>query len=195
MLTTSALLLYLSVGDSKSWQTNKCESRLRLFTFSVLLGRAVHRLTTRSTTMATSSSKQNSRFSTLKVFGFAGAQKPPPPPPKDPYYLANPSLASLAQSLSPEAFSPPFATRPTTPLSAGYASSARSPSPTPSYTPSYTPSFAASRTTLAPTADIVSPDSSSSRKGFFKFASLIKRPKNRTGARGENPATVYGYTD
>lgn len=129
--------------------------------------------------MATSSSRQNSRFSTLKVFKFAGAPKPPPPPPKDSYYPANPSLASLTQSLSPETFSPPFAARTTTPVYSTYASSARSPSPTPSYTLSYVPSFAASRTTLAPSATTTpsEPSSSNPRKGFFKFASLGKRPK------------------
>jgi len=48
-----------------------------------------------------------SRFSTLKVFNFAGAggskadrniddSLPPPPPPKDRYYLFNKSMSSLS---------------------------------------------------------------------------------------------------
>jgi p21-activated kinase 1 len=63
-----------------------------------------------------------SRFSTLKVFNFAGAggskadrniddSLPPPPPPKDRYYLFNKSMSSL----SPDSFS-----MPSTPLSAGF---------------------------------------------------------------------------
>src|ERR1700691_4493764 len=53
-----------------------------------------------------------SRFSTLKVFNFAGGSGsrsdlngslPPPPPPKDRYYLFNKSMSSL----SPEAISVP----------------------------------------------------------------------------------------
>ncbi|KAI0790229.1 hypothetical protein BC629DRAFT_397899 [Irpex lacteus] len=143
--------------------------------------------------MASSSSRQNSRFSTLKVFKFGGsAAKPPPPPPKDPYYLPNHSLASLHQT-PPPMLSPPSQTRPTTPasatpLSAGYESSARSPSPTSSYHMiNYAPSFAASRTTLAPSSgSILSPEPisepGSSRKGFFKFASLGKRPKTPRSA-------------
>ena len=88
--------------------------------------------------MATSS-KQNSRFSSLKVFKFAAGSKPPPLPPKDPYRLANPSLPSLGNSLSPDS----FPSQPATPLSAQYATLVRSPSPSPSYAPS-------SRTTLSP---------------------------------------------
>lgn len=133
-----------------------------------------------------SSSRQNSRFSTLKVFKFASAAKPPPPPPKDPYYLPNHSLASLSQTLPPETFTPPFATNPNTPLSAGYASRARSPSPSPSYTPSFAPSqtsqapscYDLARTRLGPSTTSLSPPSADSRKGFsFKFGSLGKRPK------------------
>ncbi|KAI0339085.1 hypothetical protein BDW22DRAFT_634839 [Trametopsis cervina] len=138
-----------------------------------------------------SSGKQNSRFSTLKVFKFGNVtQKPPPPPPKDPYYLPNHSLASLNQSLSPER-SPPLPMQPITPLSAtpstsGYASSARSPSPSSSYMLNYAPSLAASRTTLAPSSSsMLSPDPAepgTSRKGFFKFGSLGKRPKTPKSA-------------
>lgn len=131
--------------------------------------------------MSSSSSRQNSRFSTLKVFKFGGAPKPPPPPPKDPYYQPNHSLASLAQTLPPETFSPPFATHPSTPMSAGYAPSARSPSPSPSYTPSYAasnaPTYDPIRTMQSPSTTSLTPDSASSRKGFFKSLSLGKRPK------------------
>ena len=131
--------------------------------------------------MSSSSSRHNSRFSTLKVFKFAGAQKPPPPPPKDPYYQPNHSLASLSQTPSQETFLPPFATHPGTPMSAGYASSARSPSPSPSYARSYAhshaPVYDPVRTMQSPSTTSLTPDSASSRKGFFKFASLGKRPK------------------
>lgn len=141
-----------------------------------------------------SSNRQNSRFSTLKVFKFASAARPPPPPPKDPYYLPNHSLASLSQTLPPETFTPPFATNPNTPMSAGYASSARSPSPSPSYTPSFAPSQASqapscydlTRTRLGPSTTSLSPPSANSRKGFsFKFGSLGKRPKTP-----KSPASV-----
>ncbi|RPD63293.1 hypothetical protein L226DRAFT_544626 [Lentinus tigrinus ALCF2SS1-7] len=118
--------------------------------------------------MATSS-KQNSRFSSLKVFKFAAGPKPPPLPPKDPYYLPNPSLRSLGNSLSPDS----VPSQPATPLSAQYATLARSPSPTPSYAPS--------RMTVSPYSTASSstnyPESASSRKGLFKFSSFSKRPK------------------
>ena len=134
--------------------------------------------------MSSSSSRQNSRFSTLKVFKFAGAPKPPPPPPKDQYYQPNHSLASLAQSLPPDAFetfSPPFATQPSTPMSTGYASSARSASPSPSYTPSsaasHAPLYDPGRAMLSPSQTSLAPEGASSRKPFFKFPSLGKRPK------------------
>ncbi|GJE92910.1 kinase-like protein [Phanerochaete sordida] len=133
--------------------------------------------------MPSSSSRQNSRFSTLKVFKFAGTQKqPPPPPPKDPYYQPNHSLASLSQTL-PETFSPPFATHPSTPMSSSYSSSVRSASPSPSYTPSqytasHAPTYDPTRTMLSPSQTSLAPDgSSSSKKPFFKFPSLGKRPK------------------
>ncbi|TFK88809.1 hypothetical protein K466DRAFT_55918 [Polyporus arcularius HHB13444] len=120
--------------------------------------------------MATSS-KQNSRFSSLKVFKFAaGSPKPPPLPPKDPYYQPNPSLRSLGNSLSPDS----FPSQPVTPLSAQYATLARSPSPTPSYAPS--------RKTVSPYSTTSSsstnyPETASSRKGLFKFSSFSRRPK------------------
>lgn len=116
--------------------------------------------------MATSS-KQNSRFSSLKVFKFSSAApKPPPLPPKDPYYLPNPSLRSLGNSLSPDS----FPSQPATPISAQYATMLRSPSPTPSYAPS--------RMTTSPyAASSHQPESASSRKSLFKFSSFGKRPK------------------
>jgi hypothetical protein len=64
--------------------------------------------------------QNQSRFSTLKVFNFAGGagskadpngSSPPPPPPKDRYYLFNKSMSSL----SPASFS-----MPSTPLSPGF---------------------------------------------------------------------------
>lgn len=131
--------------------------------------------------MSSSSSRHNSRFSTLKVFKFAGAQKPPPPPPKDPYYQPNHSLASLSQTPSQETFLPPFATHPSTPMTTGYAASTRSPSPSPSFARSYalsqTPTYDPVRSMQSPSTASLTPDSASSRKGFFKFASLGKRPK------------------
>ncbi|OBZ74745.1 DNA-directed RNA polymerase I subunit RPA49 [Grifola frondosa] len=118
-----------------------------------------------STAMATSS-RQNSRFSSLKVFKFAAASKPPPLPPKDPYYLVNPSLPSLNHSLSPDSSS----SQPGTPLSAQYATLTRSPSPCPSYAPS--------RVTLSPpSSSSLSPESAGFRKGIFKFSSIGRRPK------------------
>lgn len=127
--------------------------------------------------MSSSSSRQNSRFSTLKVFKFAGAQRPPPLPPKDPFNQPNHSLASLSQTLSP-----PFATHPSTPTSTGYSSSVRSASPSPSYTPSHyaashTPTYDPTRAMLSPSQTSLAPDSASSKKPFFKFPSLSKRPK------------------
>ncbi|TBU46515.1 hypothetical protein BD309DRAFT_614480 [Dichomitus squalens] len=117
--------------------------------------------------MATSS-KQNSRFSSLKVFKFSSASsKPPPLPPKDPYYLPNPSLRSLGNSLSPDSLPP---SQPATPLSAQYATLVRSPSPTPSYAPS--------RITVSPYSTTSNyPESASSRTRLFKFSSFARRPK------------------
>ncbi|KAM5537386.1 hypothetical protein V8D89_008905 [Ganoderma adspersum] len=128
--------------------------------------------------MATSS-KQNSRFSSLKVFKFAAAPKPPPLPPKDPYYLPNPSLRSLGNSLSPDSLSP---SQPPTPLSAQYATLARSPSPTPSYAPS--------RITVSPysTSSNFS-ESASSRKGLFKFSAFGRRPKTPKTAESSHSAS------
>lgn len=128
--------------------------------------------------MATSS-KQNSRFSSLKVFKFAAAPKPPPLPPKDPYYLPNPSLRSLGNSLSPDSLSP---SQPPTPLSAQYATLARSPSPTPSYAPS--------RITVSPysTSSNFS-ESASSRKGLFKFSAFARRPKTPKTAESSHSAS------
>ncbi|KAI0651205.1 hypothetical protein C8Q79DRAFT_996729 [Trametes meyenii] len=111
--------------------------------------------------MATSS-KQNSRFSSLKVFKFAAGSKPPPLPPKDPFRLPNPSLPSLGNSLSPDS----LPSQPATPLSAQYATLLRSPSPSPSYAP-----------TLSPPASSMSPESAGPRKSIFKFSSFGKRPK------------------
>ncbi|EKM52687.1 uncharacterized protein PHACADRAFT_164621 [Phanerochaete carnosa HHB-10118-sp] len=132
--------------------------------------------------MSSSSSRQNSRFSTLKVFKFAGVQKPPPPPPKDPYFQPNHSLASLSQPVSPGTFSPPFITQPSTPMSANFSSSVRSVSPSPSYTlshsvASYAPTYDPTRTMLSPSQASLTPESASSKKSFFKFPSLSKRPK------------------
>ncbi|KAI0759055.1 hypothetical protein C8Q74DRAFT_1319816 [Fomes fomentarius] len=135
--------------------------------------------------MATSS-KQNSRFSTLKVFKFAAASKPPPLPPKDPYYLPNPSLRSLGHSLSPDS----LASQPVTPLSAQYATVARSPSPTPSYAPS--------RLTVSPfsTTSSTYPASANSRKGLFKFSSFSRRPKTpKTADSGFSTAGSSNTSD
>ncbi|CDO68792.1 hypothetical protein BN946_scf184989.g58 [Trametes cinnabarina] len=132
--------------------------------------------------MATSS-KQNSRFSSLKVFKFAAGPKPPPLPPKDPFRLPNPSLPSLGNSLSPDSFS----SQPATPLSAQYATLLRSPSPSPSYAPSsYAPS---SHTTLSPPSS-TSPESAGSRRGLFKFSSFSRRPKTpKTAESGYSAAS------
>ncbi|KAH9943770.1 hypothetical protein B0H21DRAFT_810173, partial [Amylocystis lapponica] len=119
--------------------------------------------------MATSptSSRQNSRFSSLKVFKFAAGSKPPPLPPKDPYFLPNPSLPSLNHSLSPDS----FASQPVTPISAQWASLNRTPSPSPSDVPS--------RVTMSPgsTSSLLSPESAGFRRGLQKLSSLGKRPK------------------
>lgn len=113
---------------------------------------------------ATSSNKPNSRFSTLKVFKFAGS-KPPPLPPKDPYLLPNPSLPSLSQPF-PETSS----SHVTTPIYAQYANVPRSPSPSSSYAPS--------RVTVSPpTSTFASVEPSGSRKTLFKLPSFGKRPK------------------
>ncbi|OSC99998.1 hypothetical protein PYCCODRAFT_1446455 [Trametes coccinea BRFM310] len=127
--------------------------------------------------MATSS-KQNSRFSSLKVFKFAAGPKPPPLPPKDPFRLPNPSLPSLGNSLSPDS----FPSQPTTPLSAQYATLLRSPSPSPSYAPS-------SHTTVSPPSS-TTPESTGSRKGLFKFSSFSRRPKTpKTAESGYSAAS------
>ncbi|KAI0354314.1 hypothetical protein OH77DRAFT_1496880 [Trametes cingulata] len=128
--------------------------------------------------MATSS-KQNSRFSSLKVFKFAAGSKPPPLPPKDPFRLPNPSLPSLGNSLSPDY----LPSQPTTPLSAQYATLLRSPSPSPSYAPS-------NHTTVSPPSLSTSPDSAGSRKGLFKFSSFSRRPKTpKTAESGYSAAS------
>ena len=136
--------------------------------------------------MATSS-KQNSRFSSLKVFKFAAGSKPPPLPPKDPYYLPNPSLRSLGNSLSPDS----FASQPATPLSAQYASLARSPSPSPSYAPS--------RLTVSPystSSTYPDPGPVSSRNRLFKLPSFNKRPKTpKTADSGFSSAPSSNTSD
>ncbi|KAH9920881.1 uncharacterized protein BXZ73DRAFT_91892 [Epithele typhae] len=120
--------------------------------------------------MATSS-KPNSRFSSLKVFKFNAAPKPPPLPPKDPYYLPNPSLRSLGTSLSPDS----APSHPVTPLSAQYG---RSPSPTPSAAPSRIGlSPYSSVSVAASTSTLNYPEPASSRRSLFKFGSFGKRPK------------------
>ena len=132
-----------------------------------------------STAMATSS-KHNSRFSSLKVFKFAAGSKPPPLPPKDPYYLPNPSLRSLGNSLSPDSLPP---SQPATPLSAQYATLVRSPSPTPSYAPS--------RITVSPYSTASNyPEPASSRTRLFKFSSFSRRPKTpKTADSGYSAAS------
>ncbi|KAI0830229.1 hypothetical protein BC628DRAFT_988983 [Trametes gibbosa] len=128
--------------------------------------------------MATSS-KQNSRFSSLKVFKFAAGSKPPPLPPKDPFRLPNPSLPSLGNSLSPDS----FPSQPATPLSAQYATLLRSPSPSPSYAPS-------TNTAVSPPSFVTSPESASSRRNIFKFSSFSKRPKTpKTAESGYSAAS------
>lgn len=115
--------------------------------------------------------KPSSRFSTLKVFKFAGAaaSKPPPLPPKDPYYLknTNPSLTSL----SPDSLSLPG-----TPLSPQYA---RRGSPNPS---SSNMSLISSAASMSPPlvqdqpASVSHPKKDTNAKGFFKFAKRSPRP-------------------
>lgn len=113
---------------------------------------------------ASSTSKPSSRFSTLKVFKFAGS-KPPPLPPKDPYFPPNPSLPSLNQSFSETSTLPA-----TTPIYAQYANVPRSPSPSPSY--------ATSRVTVSPpTSTFASAESSGSRKTLLKLPSFMRRPR------------------
>lgn len=142
-----------------------------------------------SSTMATSStSRQNSRFSSLNVFKIGNSSKaPPPPPPKDPYYLANPSLASLSQSIAQE---PP--SNPITPISSRYASSARSPSPSPSY---FASQYAPSTSVVSPPAGMLSPDSGGSRRGLFKLPSFTRRPKTPKSAKSESSDTQEQVED
>ncbi|TCD67123.1 hypothetical protein EIP91_000463 [Steccherinum ochraceum] len=122
-----------------------------------------------ATSSAPSASRQNSRFSSLKVFKIAGSSsKGPQPPPKDPYYLANPSLASLGQSLAPD-----LPSHPITPVVSRNASSARSPSPSPSYSTSH---YAPSTTVLSPSNSALSPDSAGSKRSLFKLPSFSRRP-------------------
>ena len=134
---------------------------------------------TMATSSAPSSGRQNSRFSSLKVFKIASsAPKAPQPPPKDPYYLSNPSLASL--SLTQD-----LPSNPITPVSSRYAASARSPSPSPSYSTSH---YAPSTTALSPSAAssaTLSPDSASSRRGLFKLPSFTRRPKTPKSSRSD----------
>ena len=137
--------------------------------------------------MATSS-KPNSRFSSLKVFKFNNPPKPPPLPPKDPYYhQPNPSLRSLGNSLSPDS----LPSQPVTPLSAQYANLVRSPSPTPSYAPSrmtnspYSASLAA-----ASSSNLNYPQSASSRKSRFKFGTFGRRPQTADAAHSPRPSDL-----
>ncbi|KAL4253799.1 protein kinase superfamily protein [Abortiporus biennis] len=132
--------------------------------------------------MATS--KQNTRFSTLKVFKFT-ASKPPPPPPKDPYYLSNPSMPSLSQVLSPDASS----SQPPTPLStappsAMFTVGARSPSPSPSYAASQ---YTSASLATSPSSSSLSPESASSKRGLFKLPSMsfAKRPRTPKQPKAE----------
>jgi len=105
--------------------------------------------------------QNQSRFSTLKVFNFAGGSKsdngtlmPPPPPPKDRYYLYNKSMSSL----SPNSFS-----MPSTPLSVGFSPSG------PSQSTADLHEFGSS---LSPSSQSSAP----AKRGFFgKMASKSKR--------------------
>ncbi|KAI0311670.1 hypothetical protein OF83DRAFT_1068415 [Amylostereum chailletii] len=122
--------------------------------------------------MASGSGKTNSRFSTFKVFKFAGS-KAPPPPPKDTNYLysaSNPSVLSFSnQSLSIDSYS-----QPTTPHSTHLPPpfDIRSPSPAPSRaTQSQSPALLSSG---------LSPETAGFRKNIFKFASLGKRSRSRS---------------
>lgn len=111
-------------------------------------------------------SQNQSRFSTLKVFNFAGGSKPdngslmpPPPPPKDRYYLYNKSMSSL----SPNSFS-----MPSTPMSPGFGR----PSPGPSQSTADLHEFESSLTRSGTSAGSSGP----SKRGFFgKIASRSKR--------------------
>ncbi|KAI0052440.1 hypothetical protein FA95DRAFT_1321051 [Auriscalpium vulgare] len=120
--------------------------------------------------MASTSSKQSSRFSTFKVFKFSGS-KPPPPPPKDPNYLYSVSNRS-ALSFSNQSLSVDSLSQPPTPHSTSPQSVARSPSPAPS------------RATQSPaSSSALGPNSAGSKKGFFNFGSLRKRSLSRSSQR------------
>ncbi|KAA1474191.1 hypothetical protein DENSPDRAFT_781088 [Dentipellis sp. KUC8613] len=117
--------------------------------------------------MASTSSKSSSRFSSFKVFKFAGSSKPPAPPPKDPNYLysgTNPSVLSFSnQSLSIDSFS-----QPPTPHSTQYPQS--------QYPPARCPSPAPSRATQSPGSSAsLTPESAGFKKGIMKMASFGKR--------------------
>lgn len=121
--------------------------------------------------------RNNSRFSTLKVFGFS-KERPPPPPPKDAQYflqqglrvqgpysssksLYNSSVASLANPTEP------VPSMPATPLTADYSRA----SPVSSQSSPSIRSFAPSGAAISVESDtVIKP-----KRNIFGFSSLSKR--------------------
>src|SRR6266404_8343084 len=154
--------------------------------------------------MASSKTKQSSRFSTFKIFKFSSS-KPPPPPPKDAHYLyasssRNPSVVSFSnQSVLPSDSDPQSSTC----RSNGCAAvSVRTPSPAPSrmlhptsrsqsqlerFQPQQSPP--SSILTSAQTPD---PPSLSSKKSIFRKVSTFRK---RSTSKSSPVASLDDATD
>lgn len=135
--------------------------------------------------------RQQSRFSSLKVFAKISGSRPPKPPPKDQFYIqSSASSVSLApshtQSLARFASSyssassdrlavPPHAPVSSPPTNAQHVPIGRSRSP--SQSSHYTTQTYSSPPTSA-SGSFLTPDSGGSalKKGFSKLSSLSKRP-------------------
>ncbi len=139
------------------------------------------------TPMASTSTKQSSRFSTLKVFKFTSS-KPPPPPPKDAHYLyasssRNPSVVSFSNQsvLSPDSDPQPSACK-----------SIRSPSPAPSRIfqsqlhPEQHQSQQSPPPSILTSSRTLDPSSASSKKSFFRKVSSFRKRSASKNSRVTN---------
>ena len=142
--------------------------------------------------MASSNTKQTSRFSTLKIFNFTSS-KPPPPPPKDAHYLyasssRNPSVVSFSNQST---LSPDSESQQPSPYKSN-ACSVRSPSPAPSriLQPTLHPQCHSEQQqqlsqkspppSIANSSRTLDPSSAGSKKSFFrKVSSLRKRSASK----------------
>ncbi|KAI9451430.1 hypothetical protein BJY52DRAFT_1154569 [Lactarius psammicola] len=142
--------------------------------------------------MASTSTKQSSRFSTLKVFKFTSS-KPPPPPPKDAHYLyasssKNPSVVSFSNQsvLSPDSDSP------------SACKSIRSPSPAPSrmlqshFQPEQHQSQQSPPPSIMSSSRTLDPSSASSKKSFFRKVSSLRK---RSASKNSRVTSVDDATD